>query len=185
MGANFSSHPGSQPPTTSTREGSMPQQDSACPVPEPYRNPAVFNVYSQRVNDPACPIAGPQMDPRNNMPLEPNQQPAPGQRALISTSREQSAIPKGGTDGTWLYPSPQMFFNGAPCVQLGAHGAECWLLQRPAARRQRAGLCSRGPVLQLLDERARTMAWRSATWRSLCRHTMVRFQLRRLLLPAI
>ena len=52
-------------------------------------------------------------DPRNNMPSEPNQQPFPGQRKPISTSREQSNIPKGGTDATWVYPSPQMFYNGA------------------------------------------------------------------------
>ena len=81
-------------------------------MPEDYRSQAVYNVYNQRINDPACPIAGPSINPRNNMPMEPNQQPAPGQRALISTQREQSLIPKGGTDNTWLYPSPQMFFNG-------------------------------------------------------------------------
>ncbi|KDD72890.1 cytochrome c/c1 heme lyase [Helicosporidium sp. ATCC 50920] len=45
------------------------------------------------------------------MPLEPNQRPVPGQRKLLSTDRQASTIPKGGTDGTWLYPSPQMFFN--------------------------------------------------------------------------
>ena len=73
----------------------------------------MYNVYNQRINDPACPIAAPQIDPRNMMPLEPNQQPSPGQRQLISTQRVQSNIPKGGTDGTWLYPSPQMFYNGA------------------------------------------------------------------------
>ena len=47
------------------------------------------------------------------MPREPNQQPFPGQRRVISTHREASSIPKGGTDTTWLYPSPQMFYNGA------------------------------------------------------------------------
>ena len=47
------------------------------------------------------------------MPLQPNQQPFPGQRRPISTEREQSSIPKGGTDEAWVYPSPQMFYNGA------------------------------------------------------------------------
>ena len=47
------------------------------------------------------------------MPREPNQQPFPGQRRVISTQRKTSSIPKGGTDSTWLYPSPQMFYNGA------------------------------------------------------------------------
>ena len=84
-------------------------------MPDEYRNQAVYNVYNQRINDPACPIAGPSIDPRNNMPMEPNQQPAAGQRGLISTEREQSLIPKGGTGNTWLYPSPQMFYNGACC----------------------------------------------------------------------
>ena len=53
-------------------------------------------------------------DPRNNMPVEPNQQPYPGQRKPISTERVVSSIPKGGTEATWVYPSPQMFYNGAP-----------------------------------------------------------------------
>lgn len=95
---------------------------SRCPVPEGYRNPAIYNVYGQRINDPsaqpACPsplavLGGDMLDPSNNMPLEPNQQPCPGQRKPLSTQRIASTIPKGGTDTTWLYPSPQMFFNGA------------------------------------------------------------------------
>ena len=52
------------------------------------------------------------LDSRNEMPLEPNQQPFPGQRRVIPTHRKASSIPKGGTDSTWLYPSPQMFYNG-------------------------------------------------------------------------
>ena len=51
------------------------------------------------------------------MPLEPNQQPCAGQRKVISTQREASNIPKRGTDSTWLYPSPQMFYNGADTSQ--------------------------------------------------------------------
>ena len=67
---------------------------SSCPVPESVRG------------------YGGKLDPRNNMPVEPNQMPAPGQLKALSTSRLQSNIPKGGTDSTWVYPSPQMFFNG-------------------------------------------------------------------------
>lgn len=97
-------------------------QQSRCPVPEGYRNPAIYNVYGQRVNDPSAqtsanPLAVLKntdlLDPKNNMPLEPNQQPCPGQRRPLSTQRIQSTIPKGGTDSAWVYPSPQMFFNGA------------------------------------------------------------------------
>jgi hypothetical protein len=94
---------------------------SSCPVPAEYRNPAIYNVYGQRIDgNQNCPSANPLaalqgtdlLDPKNNMPLEPNQQPCPGQRVPLSTDRLQSNIPKGGTDTTWLYPSPQMFFNG-------------------------------------------------------------------------
>ncbi len=42
------------------------------------------------------------------MPAQANQERAPGQAVDISKEREPSSIPKGGTDSTWLYPSPQM-----------------------------------------------------------------------------
>lgn len=58
----------------------------------------VYNVYSQEI------------DPKNMMPA-PNQAPAAGQQQPLSTQRVQSTIPKGGTEGSWLYPSPQMFWN--------------------------------------------------------------------------
>ncbi len=43
----------------------------------------------------------------------PNQQPAPDQPFPLSTEREQSSIPKAGTNGeVWVYPSPQVIqFN--------------------------------------------------------------------------
>lgn len=91
----------------------------SCPVPASRRGP-VYNVYNQRI-DPrstgGCPVPEQDrgritvLDPRNNMPVEPNQQPAAGQQKALSTSRLQSSIPKGGTDTTWVYPSPQMFYN--------------------------------------------------------------------------
>lgn len=58
----------------------------------------VYNVYSQEI------------DPTNMMPPA-NQEPAPGQQVPLSKERVVSNIPKGGTEGTWLYPSPQMFWN--------------------------------------------------------------------------
>lgn len=62
--------------------------------------PAVqYNVYNQVI------------DPRNNMPLAANQLPWPGQQRQLSTARAVSNIPKSGTAGTWVFPSPQMFFN--------------------------------------------------------------------------
>lgn len=109
--------PSGECPVVNTRPAT---EESSCPVPAQYRNPAVYNVYGQRVNDPnASKFATPLdalrgkevLDPKNNMPLEANQQPVPGQMQPLSTQRMQSTIPKGGTDSTWLYPSPQMFYN--------------------------------------------------------------------------
>lgn len=60
----------------------------------------MYNVYAQPI------------DPTNQMPANPNQKPAPGQAAPLSTDRVASGIPKGGTAAeTWTYPSPQMFWN--------------------------------------------------------------------------
>ena len=59
----------------------------------------MYNVYAQPI------------DPTNNMPATANQQLAPGQVEPLSTHRVQSSIPKGGTESTWAYPSPQMFWN--------------------------------------------------------------------------
>jgi hypothetical protein len=45
------------------------------------------------------------------MPVSARQGMAPGQKNAISTSRQTSTIPKSGAGGTWVYPSPQMFYN--------------------------------------------------------------------------
>ena len=80
--------------TTTTSDKST---ESKCPVK---KGSTLFNVYSQPI------------DPKNNMPANPNQLPREGQRRPIETSRVKSSIPKGGTDDdTWTYPSPQMFYN--------------------------------------------------------------------------
>lgn len=96
--------------------------EGSCPLPAKYRSPHVYNVYNQKLepgsaqNSPLLRslLASGKLDPRNNMPLEPNQRPWPGQEKHISTERLVSTIPKGGTDSTWVYPSPQMFYNGEP-----------------------------------------------------------------------
>ena len=41
----------------------------------------------------------------------PNQRPAPDQPFTLSIDREQSTIPKAGTEEKWVYPSQQMFWN--------------------------------------------------------------------------
>lgn len=61
--------------------------------------PEVYNVYGERI------------DPTNMMPYNPSQEPNEAQRFPLEQERVQSTIPKGGTEGTWLYPSEQMFFN--------------------------------------------------------------------------
>lgn len=71
-----------------------------CPVKGNGEKQQQYNVYSQPI------------DPKNNMPAVANQLPAPTQSEEISTHRVKSKIPKGGSDGsTWVYPSPQMFYN--------------------------------------------------------------------------
>lgn len=46
------------------------------------------------------------------MPIQANQLVSLNQRINLPTERVVSNIPKGGTnDGTWIYPSPQMFWN--------------------------------------------------------------------------
>lgn len=82
------------------KNGSLTQNnEGACPV-KSYKHPHVYNVYSQK------------LDPSNNMPAIPNQQDAPSQSETLSKERVPSTIPKAGTDNqTWVYPSPQMFWN--------------------------------------------------------------------------
>jgi len=118
MGVNQSSFPRPGSPKAECPVAQDVRNGSNCPVPDgrKCRSP-IYNVYSQRIDE--NPRGAEQQaafifDPRNNMPLAPNQQPFPGQRVLLATERVKSSIPKGGTDATWEYPSPQMFYNGAP-----------------------------------------------------------------------
>lgn len=76
------------------------EASSGCPVKHSGSRQE-YNVYGQKIN------------PDNNMPSNPNQLPNSLQNELLSTDRERSTIPKGGTsdDKTWTYPSAQMFYN--------------------------------------------------------------------------
>lgn len=96
----------SSPSEPRVQEPPVENTASFCPIPEQFRNPAIYNVYNERID------GYPEMNPKNNMPMDANQTPSPGQRKLLATEREISNIPKGGTTGSWVYPSPQMFFNG-------------------------------------------------------------------------
>lgn len=66
---------------------------SECPVSP------VYNVYNERI------------DQRNSIPVGLHNKPGPNQLKPLSIERERSSIPKSGTEETWTYPSPQMFFN--------------------------------------------------------------------------
>lgn len=101
------------PPVNSNSEELCPVKQtnnlpssSECPVKgnksstEKYKNPNQYNVYSQKI------------DPKNNMPVNANQDMAPNQTVPLDTTRVKSNIPKGGTDDdSWSYPSPQMYVN--------------------------------------------------------------------------
>lgn len=76
-----------------------PATEGGCPVVRDGDKPEVYNVYGERI------------DPTNMMPYNPNQDPNQVQRFPLPQERVQSTIPKGGTEGTWVYPSEQMFFN--------------------------------------------------------------------------
>lgn len=52
-----------------------------------------------------------QINPLNMMPMESSQEPSPGQPFSLSTQRETSTIPKAGSEGNWVYPSEQQFWN--------------------------------------------------------------------------
>jgi cytochrome c heme-lyase len=67
-------------------------------------------LSKERLSGPVYNVYNTVIDPTNMMP-PPNQSLAPGQTMPLPVERVVSSIPKGGTSGTWLYPSPQMFYN--------------------------------------------------------------------------
>mmetsp|Transcript_15702 Transcript_15702/g.34010 ORF Transcript_15702/g.34010 Transcript_15702/m.34010 type:complete len:635 (+) Transcript_15702:66-1970(+) len=98
------------------RGGSGPGSDnlqtdnsnSACPVKSGSSSTQQqYDVYSRPLP----------MDPTNNMPitnpttLARNSLPSPNQNVALPTERVSSTIPKGNSETTWTYPSPQMFYN--------------------------------------------------------------------------
>ena len=90
---------GKKAPVSASLPASCPVDHKGAP---PRSRGTVYNVYAQPL---------PPVDPTNQMPAAPAQVPSPGQRMPLSTERVVSTITKGGTESTWLYPSPQMFWN--------------------------------------------------------------------------
>lgn len=119
-------HKKSQPPES--------DQSGGCPVK--YKNKKQFNVYSQEIN------------PDNMMPTNPNQLPGPDQTKPIDTTRVKSTIPKGGSDATWTYPSPQMFYNSLKVMMIG-NPYSCRLTIRICREKGKAVTSLRMMLMQL------------------------------------
>lgn len=104
-----------------TKKSSPPPE---CPVhnssnKEPPKNIADIPAHQDRAYEfVECPVKAARgssdtvfdINPANMMP-PPNQQPSPGQPFPLSVKREESNIPRGGSEQNWVYPSEQMFWN--------------------------------------------------------------------------
>ena len=84
---------------SSTSSAKTPAASSGCPVMKRSDGCASDELADTPLN------------PLNRMPATPAQQRAEGQSAALPTDRVQSTIPKGDGEDTWVYPSPQMFYN--------------------------------------------------------------------------
>ncbi|GFY15412.1 cytochrome c-type heme lyase [Trichonephila clavipes] len=79
------------------------QSKSECP----YKH----NQEKVKESGSGCPMQNEDINPYNMMPPM-NQNPAPDQPFSLSKDRQESTIPKAGTENEkWVYPSPQMFWN--------------------------------------------------------------------------
>ncbi|XP_071341685.1 holocytochrome c-type synthase [Trachinotus anak] len=85
---------------------------SECPMHKAEAGPAHQDRAYEFVECPMKAAAGMKsdIDPANMMP-PPNQTPAPDQPFDLSVNREESNIPRHGTEKNWVYPSEQMFWN--------------------------------------------------------------------------
>lgn len=59
---------------------------------------------------PECPAHQSANNPRNQMPLAPEQTPTNDQKTPLDTARAVSSIPRSSNEN-WVYPSDQMFYN--------------------------------------------------------------------------
>ena len=86
---------------------------STCPI---LSDAEVGRVYNELLKPAAEREQSEKLSDRNAMPVGLRNKPMKGQEKHLSTDRIVSTIPKGGSNDTWIYPSPQMFFNGYPYV---------------------------------------------------------------------
>ncbi|XP_004710031.1 holocytochrome c-type synthase [Echinops telfairi] len=115
--SNASDHQTASPPSgCPMHEGKM----TGCPVSTEPREAAIEGMaplvpthQEHAYEYVECPVkAGKsvEVDPSNLMP-PPNQMPAPDQPFPLSTTREESSIPRADSEKKWVYPSEQMFWN--------------------------------------------------------------------------
>ncbi|XP_015278271.1 PREDICTED: cytochrome c-type heme lyase [Gekko japonicus] len=111
----------SEQPHTAPSQCPMHQKEAeGCPM---HVNSASGPDENQNVSGPVhqerayeyveCPVKSQvheKLDPRNMMP-PPNQLPSPGQPFSLSSTREESTIPRAFAQQNWVYPSEQMFWN--------------------------------------------------------------------------
>ncbi|KTF93851.1 hypothetical protein cypCar_00023912 [Cyprinus carpio] len=100
------------PPECPMHQASAPASDKLKKVPDV---PAHQDRAYEFVECPVIAANGAKptlsdINPANMMP-PPNQQPSPGQPFPLSVVREESNIPRGGSEQKWVYPSEQMFWN--------------------------------------------------------------------------
>ncbi|KAL3771927.1 hypothetical protein ACHAWU_009350 [Discostella pseudostelligera] len=122
---------GSQHPPIPSSYGATTSNESSAPTPAaPTTSSVKYDVYSRPI------ISSTSIDPSNNMPSSTDTRnilPSSSQTVPLDTTRIASTIPRGGgKEGeTWVYPSPQMFYNAlmrkgkltnAPAGAAGAGG---------------------------------------------------------------
>mmetsp|Transcript_8092 Transcript_8092/g.11760 ORF Transcript_8092/g.11760 Transcript_8092/m.11760 type:complete len:432 (+) Transcript_8092:120-1415(+) len=105
-----------KPDESSTAKEEVKEEKGGCP----YKGPFGGNSNKSSSGFMSCPVTKKKkkqendddtiISKANNMPAEANQSPAPNQNVSLPKERVASTIPKSG-EGTWLYPSPQMFYN--------------------------------------------------------------------------
>ncbi|XP_062335122.1 holocytochrome c-type synthase-like [Osmerus eperlanus] len=95
------------PPAECPMHQAAEEKQPAAPAAPPHQDRAYEFVE--------CPMraaagAKSDIDPTNMMP-PPNQIPAPDQPFALPQARQESKIPRAGSEKNWVYPSEQMFWN--------------------------------------------------------------------------
>uniref|UniRef100_UPI003AAA5BFE holocytochrome c-type synthase-like n=1 Tax=Centroberyx gerrardi TaxID=166262 RepID=UPI003AAA5BFE len=112
--AKRTSAPPSECPMHQPKAAECPMHQSAAASP----SPSVPTHQERAYEFVECPMKAANRDkytpmdinPDNMMP-PPNQQPSPGQPFSLSLNRQESGIPRAGSEQNWVYPSEQMFWN--------------------------------------------------------------------------